>query len=196
MSRATPCTAQVEALARYLGTVKESAPQLLCPVGVTHVQYPESNHAEIARVRPKGVSMSATASFLGETLALLQIQELQFAANGIFRYSLVEIAELVDEHLEVKFEINEKKQRGLLLQRLNLKTRRATEDYKIQVAKARARKRAALCKNKNKPGMSGAYASGGTAAAVDAASGARASGETATAVSALAAEISAITYPT
>jgi hypothetical protein len=162
------CTAQVTALARYLGTLKDSAPLLLSSVGVTHVQYLESNHAGIARVRRKGVLMSAPASFLGEALALLQIQELQFAANGIRRCALAEISERVGKHLGMKFAVDDIKEQEALRRRLQLKKRRATADFKGQVGKARARKRASLSKNKNKAGMSGAYASGGTAAAVEA----------------------------
>ena len=180
------CTAQVDALTRYLGTLKDSAPLLLSPVGVTHVQYLESNHSIVARVRRKGVLMSAPAAFLGEALALLQIQELQFAANGVFRSALVEMSDLVGEHLGIKFTVDQIKEKEALRRRLNLKKRRATPDHKAQVGKARARKRASLSKNKNKPGMSGAYASGGTAASVCAVggmSGAHVSGGTAAAAS-------------
>ena len=133
------CTAQVNALARYLGTLKDSAPLLLSPVGVTHLQYLESKHAGVARVRRKGVLMAAPAAFLGEALALLQIQELQFAANGVYRSALVEISKLVDEHFGIKFAVDSVKMQEALRRRLNLKKRRATPDFKAQVGKARAR---------------------------------------------------------
>jgi hypothetical protein len=162
------CTAQITALSHYLESLKDSAPLLLSSVGVTHVQYLESNHAVIARVRQKGILMSAPASFLGEALALLQVQELQLAANGVRRSALLEISELVGEHLGFEFGVDESEVMAALQRRLNLKRRRSTAAFREQVGKWRARKRASLAKNKNKPGMSGAYASGGTAAAVGA----------------------------
>ena len=106
------CTAQINALARYLGTVKDSASLLLSSVGVTHVQYLESNHAVVACVRRKGVLMSAPASFLDEAL---------------------EISELVDEHFGIKFSVDESKIKEALRRRLNLKKRRSTAAFKTQV---------------------------------------------------------------
>ena len=161
------CDAQVIALKRYIGTLEVNARLLFSPVGSTHVQYVESNHSQIAKVRSKGVNMSAAASFLGETVALLQIQELQFASNGIFRSSLAEMCELVKEHLGYDLAVDELKEEKSLNQRLSLKTKRSTKAFQMEVQKARARKRSALTKNKNKQGTSGAYASGGTTAAVD-----------------------------
>jgi hypothetical protein len=85
------CTAQIDALTRYLGQVKRDLPRLLSPMGKVHVQYVEWNHAIIARWRKKGTKMSASASFLGESLALLSIMELQLTANGPYRSSLAEL---------------------------------------------------------------------------------------------------------
>ena len=43
----------------------------------------------------KGVIMPAPASFLGETLPLLKVQELQLVANGVCHTSLAELPILV-----------------------------------------------------------------------------------------------------
>ena len=166
------CTAQIDALTRYLGQVKRDLPRLLSPVGKVHVQYVESNHAIIARWRKKGTKMSATASFLGESLALLSILELQLAANGSYRSSLTELSALVLEQLGLSFEVDVDRLMASLDKRLRRKMRRATAQYRKKVSEQRARGRAKLAKNKR--GTSGAYATGGTSEALDAAVAARA----------------------
>jgi hypothetical protein len=110
--------------------------------------------------------MSAPACFLGEALALLVIQELQLAACGIYRSSLAELSVLVGEHLGVELVVEEAKVMESLVKRVKLKVKRSTKAHKVKVDASRARKRSALAKKKK--GTSGAYASGGTAAAVDA----------------------------
>ena len=145
-----------------------NTPLLLSLVGETHVQYCQSNHAVIARVRKKGVNMSALASFLGETLALLKVQALQLAANGVTRNSLAEISALVDTHLGFEFEVDVATTAAKLDRSVVLKAKRTTEECRSLVRKRRGMKRSSLAKYKNKKGASGAYVSGGTAAALDA----------------------------
>ena len=167
------CTAQIDALTRYLGQVKRDLPRLLSPVGKVHVQYAESNHAIIARWRKKGTKMSASASFLGESLALLSILELQLAANGSYRSSLTELSALVLEQLGLSFEVDVDRLMASLDKRLRRKMQRATAQYRKKVSEQRARGRAKLAKNKRGT-TSGAYANGGTSEALDAAVVARA----------------------
>ena len=158
------CSAQVERLASYLNDLKANAPLLLSPIGITHVQYVESNHGIIARRRHKGINMSAAACWLGEVLALLEVLELQLAANGTYRLAVVELFALVHEHLNFYVQIDADLLMKGLLKRCRHKSKRSSSRYKAKVAERRAKKRAANAKNKK--GTSGAYASGGPAAAV------------------------------
>jgi len=157
------CSAQVVKLTAYLGVLKKNLPLLLSALGKTHVQYAESNHSVVAKVRPKGTQMSATACFLGEALALLHVSELQLAAHGEFRSSLGELSVLVEEHLGVSFQVDVEQRMCTLNKRLRMKLRRATPAHKKKVAATKLRKRAALAKNQK--GTSGAYASGASSAA-------------------------------
>ena len=45
------CDAQIIALKRYIDTLEVNARLLFSPVGATHVQYLESNHSQIVKVR-------------------------------------------------------------------------------------------------------------------------------------------------
>ena len=158
------CSTQVVKLTAYLGVLKKNLPLLLLALRKTHVQYAESNHSAMAKVRPKGTLMSATACFLGEALALLHVSELQLAAHGEFRSSLVELSVHVEQHLGVSFQVDVEQRICALNKRLRIKLRRATPAYKKKVAATKLRKRAALANNQK--GTSGAYASGASSAAL------------------------------
>ena len=94
----------------------------------------------------------------------MQILELQLAAQGVVKHHLVDLWSAVHEHLGVALAVDADKLARALNKRVRQKAKRSIKAFKVKVAARLARRRANNAKNKK--GTSGAYASGGTAAAV------------------------------
>lgn len=77
------CPVQKGAFKVLLGDYKEMAPELITDIGLVHVQYNESMHKSVANHRPKGFVYSPAACALGEVLAILEHNELQFYKHDV-----------------------------------------------------------------------------------------------------------------
>ena len=136
------CEAQRVAFDAYLSDIKEKADELFSPAGKVHIQHCESNNSIVARFRPKGdMSISPFANFLAETLAFLNIMELQMGAHGHRFSSLVRISQCVKQHFGFTFNVDYVSEDLYLQKRINMKCFRATPMFRKKEAERKARKR-------------------------------------------------------
>ena len=159
------CEAQKRRLATVLCSVQDVLDQLLTPFGLVDVNFVESDHADIARFRPKEFSWGALTCFLATNMAFLNIQQVKVGYWGVATFPIVELAqELMDEYgidigiTEEDIELMETRLAG----RVQQKARRSTDEWRAK-RKVRASRKFA----RSKTAKRSSYQSGGTEASLE-----------------------------
>jgi hypothetical protein len=141
--------------------LKDRAYDLFTPVGLVHVQYPESNHAIVRRHREKGRDLPSVPCVLGECLGLLVGQQLQLAHNGRTVYPQQIIAGFISKYLGFEYQPPpEEELEKSLHRRLQQKIHRATAEYKEARKQKRIAKHARTAAGRRQQ-SSGSYQTGG-----------------------------------
>lgn len=163
------CNAQRTYLWTVLKGLADCTAEVLTPVGRVDINAVESLNHIIALYRPKGRKWGSVSCFLAETLGLLHWQRLQLAFWGRRRNPMLELAGLIREHLGLTVPFSEADVMAMekyLDDSLERKETRSSSDYAAAVKSYRARK-AGYVRGVSAT-SSGAYISGGSAAAVEA----------------------------
>lgn len=156
------CSAQLKALRSYFDGLKDKVSEILTPGGKVHIQHCESNNSMVVRFRPKGdLSFGPIPNFLAETLAFLNVMELQLGFNGERFSSLVRISQCVKFHFGFTFDVDLLNEEALLEKRIKEKEYRCTELFRVMVGRYRARKRNKKVEEKKKKGKDKVVGSGG-----------------------------------
>jgi hypothetical protein len=154
------CEPQKRYLAGVLLSVSDIMGDLLTPFGLVDVNQVESDHAIIAKFRPKEYHWGAIACFTGTNLALLDIQQLKLATWGDRTFPILDLAEELKAELGIDIGITEEEVEAMvdkLDRRLKDKARRSGEEWTKKRKTWAARKHARV-----KSGKRSSYASGGT----------------------------------